>query len=61
MQLFFTAAPAKKNTMTEPKPSTSLKSKLPHAEFREFKGMGHFCSDDLHSSEFPELLDEVLK
>lgn len=38
-----------------------LKSKIPQAEFREFKGLGHFCIEDLHTEKFPELLKEVLK
>lgn len=38
-----------------------LKNKIPSADFKEFRGLGHFCIDDLNSEKFPELLQEIVK
>lgn len=37
-----------------------LKEKLPTARYREFKGFGHFTWKSMDSTEFPELLKELL-
>ena len=38
----------------------TLKAKLPSAEFKEFKGKGHFVLSSLKSDKFPELLDLLI-
>ncbi|HEY1646177.1 MAG TPA: alpha/beta hydrolase, partial [Candidatus Saccharimonadales bacterium] len=37
-----------------------LKEKLPNVTFRPFHNYGHFCYRDMKTTEFPELLEEVL-
>lgn len=37
-----------------------LKAEAQGIKFREFKGYGHFCYEDLGTTEFPELLEECL-
>jgi predicted alpha/beta hydrolase family esterase len=37
-----------------------LREKLDRLKYREFHNHGHFCSEDLKTTEFPELLAEVL-
>jgi hypothetical protein len=38
-----------------------LREEIRGISFREFHGYGHFCIDDMHTIEFPELLEECLK
>lgn len=38
-----------------------LRATLQGYSYREFHNYGHFCMEDMHSLEFPELLDELLK
>jgi predicted alpha/beta hydrolase family esterase len=40
--------------------SNFLRDKIPEAKFREFHNYGHFCSSDMKTNEFPELLEELL-
>lgn len=37
-----------------------IRDAVPSTDYREFKNYGHFTSSDMNSSEFPELLDELL-
>jgi predicted alpha/beta hydrolase family esterase len=37
-----------------------LKSKLHGAKYTQFQNYGHFTFEDMHTTEFPELLDEAL-
>jgi predicted alpha/beta hydrolase family esterase len=37
-----------------------IREKIPSASYREFKDMGHFTVEDMPSSEFPELVEELL-
>ncbi len=37
-----------------------LRDKIEDIQYREFKGYGHFCIDDMKTIEFPELLEEIL-
>lgn len=36
-----------------------IKSTFPNVRYKEFSGYGHFCSSDMSSNEFPELLSEL--
>lgn len=38
----------------------TLRATLKGYRFREFHNYGHFCMEDMHSLEFPELLQEIL-
>lgn len=38
-----------------------VKAKTKDIKFKEFYNYGHFCSDDLKSDKFPELLDLIIK
>ncbi|MCB0337508.1 MAG: alpha/beta hydrolase [Bdellovibrionales bacterium] len=38
----------------------NIKAVYPHGRYRNFPGYGHFCSHDIGSDEFPELLDDLL-
>lgn len=40
---------------------SNIRSALPGAKLRQFHKYGHFCYDDMHSTEFPELRDEILQ
>ena len=33
---------------------------IPSVKYREFHAYGHFCAEDTNTSEFPELLEEIL-
>jgi uncharacterized protein len=37
-----------------------LRKKVSGIAFREFHNYGHFCKGDMHTTEFPELLQEIL-
>lgn len=37
-----------------------LREKLKDIQVKEFHNYGHFCIEDMHTSEFPELLEEAL-
>lgn len=37
-----------------------IRTELPGAKYKEFEGMGHFTIGDMPTSEFPELLQEVI-
>jgi predicted alpha/beta hydrolase family esterase len=37
-----------------------LREKIENIDYREFHGYGHFCEENMHTVEFPELLKEVL-
>jgi hypothetical protein len=37
-----------------------LRSKLDGVKYTLFHNYGHFCFRDMHTTEFPELLKEVL-
>ncbi len=38
-----------------------LRAKLTAIKYREFQHYGHFCYEDMNTTEFPELLEECLK
>lgn len=38
-----------------------LRSTLTGITYREFPGYGHFCSDDMQTTAFPELLETILR
>ncbi|MFO0920188.1 MAG: alpha/beta hydrolase [Candidatus Saccharimonadales bacterium] len=38
-----------------------IRKVFPKATYREFTNMGHFTKRDMDSSEFPELLEEIMK
>ena len=37
-----------------------LQETVQNLQYREFVNYGHFCTDDLHATKFPELLQEIL-
>lgn len=37
-----------------------INAKYPNITYRNFEGYGHFCSSDIGSNEFPELLEDLL-
>ncbi len=37
-----------------------IKKALPHVTFHEFTDKGHFCFEDMHTQEFPELLKTIV-
>jgi len=37
-----------------------IRQQLPEVKYREFHNYGHFCIDDMKTTEFPELLEELL-
>ncbi|HEY1835761.1 MAG TPA: alpha/beta hydrolase [Candidatus Saccharimonadales bacterium] len=38
----------------------TLRQTIPGIKYREFENYGHFCIEDMHTQEFPELLAELL-
>ncbi len=38
-----------------------LRDKIKAVNYREFRAYGHFCKEDMHTTEFHELLEELLK
>lgn len=38
-----------------------LREKVKHIQYKEFPGYGHFCIEDMKTTEFPELLNTILK
>ena len=38
-----------------------LKEKVKNINYTEFHDHGHFCYEEMHTSKFPELLEEILK
>lgn len=42
------------------KATKEIRELLPEVKYREFHNYGHFCSGDMNSVEFPELLEEIL-
>lgn len=39
---------------------TVLRNTLKSISYKEFHNYGHFCFEDMHTGEFPELLNEIL-
>lgn len=37
----------------------TLREQIKNIGYREFHGYGHFCVEDMHTTEFPELLEEL--
>jgi len=37
-----------------------LRAAIANVQYREFQGYGHFCVEDMKTTEFPELRDELL-
>jgi len=38
-----------------------IREKIKDIEYKEFHNYGHFCTEDMKTPEFPELLEELLK
>lgn len=38
-----------------------IRDKVKDIEYREFYGHGHFCLEDMRTTEFPELAEEILR
>lgn len=37
-----------------------IEAEIDNVKVVRFEGMGHFCEEDMHTSEFPELLEEAI-
>jgi hypothetical protein len=37
-----------------------LQEKIKKIKYKQFHNYGHFCFEDMHTHEFPELLEEIL-